>query len=103
MIRRWFLPLGMYSPTAHAAGPDWRSLCGMWDLARPGVTENDVDRPHCDECTERVGAGASTVSGGETSAFARADETAMGSVPSPLTRPAPRPPTDWPEDSPPHA
>ena len=84
-FRRWFLPLGIYSPNAHAAGPDWNSICGLWDLARPSVIEDDILRPKCPECLaavdvlDAVEAGASHASG----------ETEGGSIgsPSPLATP----------------
>jgi hypothetical protein len=66
---RWFLPLGIYSPFAHTPRRSWQSVCGMWDLSRPGVITNDVGRPKCPECLavvedeNLVEAGASHASG----------------------------------------
>jgi len=73
-FRRWFLPLGIYSPNAHTPGPDWKSLCEMWDLARPAVVEDSTaSRPRCAVCVgvvdildleeDAVEAGASHASG----------------------------------------
>jgi len=68
-FRRWFLPLGIYSPFAHTPGPDWNSLCEMWDLARPSVIVDEIPRPKCPECLsavvalDAVEAGASHASG----------------------------------------
>lgn len=51
-FRRWFLPLGRYSPLAHLPAPDWRSLCGRWDLSRPGVIEAEAAAAQCVVCAE---------------------------------------------------
>jgi len=64
-FRRWYLPLGIYSPFAHTPGPDWKSLCKMWDLTRHGVIVDEIPRPKCRECLDAVEAGASHASGEE--------------------------------------
>ena len=79
-FRRWYLPLGIYSPFSHAPGPDWKSLCEMWDLTRPGVIVDDIPRPKCRECLDTVEAGASHASG---ESVAESDRR-----PSPLATPA---------------
>jgi hypothetical protein len=85
-FRRWYLPLGLYSPFAHTPRRSWQSVCGMWDLTRPGVIKNDIGRPKCPECLavvedeNLVEAGASHASG-ET--VAESDRR-----PSPLATPA---------------
>jgi hypothetical protein len=79
-FRRWYLPLGVYSPFSHTPGPDWKTLCEMWDLTRPGVIVDDIPRPKCRECLDAVEAGASHASG-ET--VAESDRR-----PSPLATPA---------------
>ncbi len=68
--RRWFLPLGLCSPTAHTPGPDWWSVCGLWDLTWPGVIEDDIPRPKCSACLAHVEAGGSHASGGDVGGLA---------------------------------
>jgi hypothetical protein len=74
-FRRWFLPLGMCSPLAHAPDPlTWQSFCGMWDLSRfSSVEDSTGSRPRCAACitivdvldleADAVEAGASHASG----------------------------------------
>jgi len=96
-FRRWFLPLGRFSAISHAMAPDFQSLCGLWNLARPGVIDDhdlppqDAPRIRCPICRgeiNRMEAGASNASGGATSACDRADGPEWSSGSSPLATPA---------------
>lgn len=90
-FRRWFLPLGRYSPNSHTPGHNWYSLCGAWDLTRPGVIEDDISRPKCADCLgevrwlDAVEAGASHAGG---------EDKGQQDPASPLATPAPYCPTE---------
>jgi len=89
--RRWYLPLGLYSPRSHTPGPDWKSLCEMWDLTRPGVIVDDIPRPKCREClVDLVQKGEFDVDAVEAGASHASEETVAETDrrPSPLATPA---------------
>jgi hypothetical protein len=93
--RRWFLPLGRFSAISHAIAPDFQSLCGLWNLARPGVIEEhdlppqDAPRIRCPICRGEISkmeAGASNVSGEKKTPERAPSGPVVGA--SPLTPPA---------------